>query len=314
MAMFVRLNFVKNGGVVMVKIKKIFVLIMSVCFFSLTMTAPIFASSGTTVKNIDTLWSMFLNKSSGATSMPFSASPNMPSYGYQLSAFSGSGYVTNYIHFNGLPKNASYKLCIDYTVGGSVSLKQRTGYGTGYSIDYMNLMHQTSFIYYPGEKNAVSDIYYSATNTGSGSGTLTFTVTDNTWSSSAITVCHYCDNISAYSFTINRIYFITDDDQIVDSLDNINNASSADKQATDAFTDKSNSQSQSLNNSISSAGDYDKPDGNAIAPSADDYIDTQSVSSYNNVLGLITNNNIVITMLLSVCSIALIGYVLFGKR
>ena len=45
-----------------------------------------------------------------------------------------------------------------------------------------------------------------------------------------------------------------------------------------------------------------------------DYIDTQSVSSYNNVLGVITNNNIVITMLLTVCSIALIGYVLFGKR
>ena len=80
------------------------------------------------------------------------------------------------------------------------------------------------------------------------------------------------------------------------------------------FKDSSAEKKGQIDSAVADSNNYDKPDGDAIAPSADSYISTDSVSGYNNVLGVITNNNIVITMLLSVCSIALIGYVLFGKR
>lgn len=80
------------------------------------------------------------------------------------------------------------------------------------------------------------------------------------------------------------------------------------------FKDSASDKKGQINSAVAESNNYDKPDGDAIAPSADAYISTDSVSGYNNVLGVITNNSLVITMLLTVCSIALLGYVLFGKR
>lgn len=80
------------------------------------------------------------------------------------------------------------------------------------------------------------------------------------------------------------------------------------------FKDSAIDKKAQIDSAVSESNNYDKPDGNAIAPDSDSYIPTGSVTGYNNVLGVITNNNLIITMLLTVCSIALIGYVLFGKR
>lgn len=299
----------------MVKTKKISALLMCVCFLSLTMTAPIFAASdGTSINNIVSVWADFLNMDNGNQLQVHSASPGKGNYYFDTSVYAGSGYVTTYILFNGSPKDASFNISIDYTVTGNVSLVNSTTYPTGNDIDYEKLYHRTGYYTNLGAKTSTYNGTYNSNISGSGNNTLTFKIINNAYASNAISICYYTTSLTNFSLNIKRIYFTTDEDEINKSLNEINNPSAADKEKTDAFTNKSNNQSQTLNNSIASAGDYDKPDGNTIAPSAGDHIDTQSVSQYNNVLGVITNNNLVITMLLTVCSIALIGYVLFGKR
>lgn len=315
MAMFVLLNLRKNGGAVMVKIKKIFSLMMCVCFLSLTMTAPIFAASdGTSINNIVSVWASFINMNNGNKLQVHDASPGKGNYYFDTSVYTGSGYITTYILFNGAPKNASFNMSIDYTVTGNVELVNSTKYTTGNDIDYETLYHRTGYYVNLGAQSSTYNGSYNTVSTTNGNNTLTFKIINNAFASNAISICYYVSNLTNFSLNIKRIYFTTDEDVINQSLNEINTPSTADKEKTDAFKNKSDSQSQSLNDSIASAGDYDKPQGDSIAPAADDYIDTQSVSSYNNVLGVITNNNIVITMLLTVCSIALIGYVLFGKR
>ena len=299
----------------MFKIKKIFVLLMCVCFLSLTMTAPIFASpNGTSINNIVSVWASFLNMDNGNQLQVHNASPGKGNHYFNTSVYSGSGYITTYILFNGAPKNASFNMSVDYTVTGNVSLVNSTTYPTGHDLDYETLYHRTGYYVNLGAQTSTYNGSYDSIITGSGDNTLTFKIINNAYASNAISICYYTTSLTNFSLNIKRIYFTTDEDVINQSLNEINTPSDSDKEKTDSFKNKSDSQSQSLNDSIASAGDYEKPVGDSIAPSADDYIDTQSVSSYNNVLGVITNNNIVITMLLIVCSIALIGYVLFGKR
>ena len=136
----------------MAKIKKLSVIFMCVCFLSLAMAAPSVSASsgGTTIEDIVTIWSLYLNTNNYSNQLLYTFAPHSPSFGYQLSAYSGAGFVTNFISFNGLPKNASYKICIDFTISGNVTLQRKTGHTTGNEIDYQTLYHETSFIYNAG--------------------------------------------------------------------------------------------------------------------------------------------------------------------
>lgn len=298
----------------MLRFKNFLVVLISVLFLSVSLVIPSFASSGTTINDIVTVWGMFLNMSNGATSLPVSSSPHSPTYSYNLSSVSGSGYVTTWVSFNGLPKNTSFKICIDYTVSGSVALQKSTPYGTGYTVDYEDIMHRTGYYTNMGSSTSTYNGNYTSLISGSGNNVISVDLTDNSFSNGSFTICYYCGNVSGFSFQINRIYFVTVNDEINDNLDQINNASSADKQATDAFTNKSNQQSSDLNDKVASAGDYQKPDGDSIVQDANAIISSDDVSGYNTLLSIFTNNSTILTMLLAVFSIGLVGYVLFGKR
>lgn len=89
--------------------------------------------------------------------------------------------------------------------------------------------------------------------------------------------------------------------------------SAEDKQASDEFTESAQSQSNALNQATQDS-QTEKVDADAAAGTIDSNLDFNAVNEYSNVLVVITHNSTVVTMLLIVMCVALISYVLFGKR
>lgn len=89
--------------------------------------------------------------------------------------------------------------------------------------------------------------------------------------------------------------------------------SAEDKQASDEFTESAQSQSNALNQATQES-QTEKVDPNAAAGTIDGNLDFNAVNDYSNVLVVVTNNSTVVTMMLIVMCVALISYVLFGKR
>lgn len=88
---------------------------------------------------------------------------------------------------------------------------------------------------------------------------------------------------------------------------------STDKNVTDGFKQDSNSQSSELNN-LNQQAQADKIDINSASGSVDQNLDLDVDANYGVLLSTFTNNKNILTMLLAVSSMALISYVLFGKR
>lgn len=97
-------------------------------------------------------------------------------------------------------------------------------------------------------------------------------------------------------------------------LDKIVNPNASDEEWVNDFENKKNEQTEELDGLVSDMDSMNKPSSGDIISDTNEYISSDSVAEYSNLLSTVTNNSIVTTMLLSALSIALVGYVLFGKR
>lgn len=86
-----------------------------------------------------------------------------------------------------------------------------------------------------------------------------------------------------------------------------------DKQKTDDYNNKSDSQKNEMDE-LNKDNQVDTPDIDDSSNAVDENIDYDSMDEYSGVLAVIVNNKFVIQMILISVSIVIIGYVLFGKR
>lgn len=103
------------------------------------------------------------------------------------------------------------------------------------------------------------------------------------------------------------------DSKLQSIINHLGVQSAEDKQASDEFKENAQSQSNALNQATQES-QTEKVDPNAAAGTIDGNLDFDAVGEYSNVLVVITNNSTVVTMMLIVMCVALISYVLFGKR
>lgn len=89
--------------------------------------------------------------------------------------------------------------------------------------------------------------------------------------------------------------------------------SQADKAQTDKFAGDSKQQTDKINE-LNKENKTDKVDVNSAGSSVDDNLDMEAVGSYGMLLSVFTGNTHIVTYLLVVFAVALISYVLFGKR
>ena len=110
---------------------------------------------------------------------------------------------------------------------------------------------------------------------------------------------------------------------IVDAINNsssvggmadILNPSLSDEERLALIEQKKNEQTAELDNLVSEMDKLEKPTAGAIIKDSNEYISSDSVGELGVLLKPFTENTIVLTSILSVLSIALVAYVLFGKR
>lgn len=101
---------------------------------------------------------------------------------------------------------------------------------------------------------------------------------------------------------------------INDQTSKFTDPSSSDQSAINDFKGSTSQQKDKLNSATSGANDYVKPDVDDITPDIGNMVDQNVSGQYNSVLGVITGFPLITKMLVIVFSIALVSYVLFGKR
>jgi len=101
--------------------------------------------------------------------------------------------------------------------------------------------------------------------------------------------------------------------KIWDSIQEFINPKSEDSSKTDEFQDSSNAQKNEIND-LNEQNQVDKVDVDSASEQIDSNINYDNMSEYGGVLASVTNNSYVLQMILVVVSIAIIAYVLFGKR
>lgn len=88
---------------------------------------------------------------------------------------------------------------------------------------------------------------------------------------------------------------------------------SADKEETEQFEQSNNEQADKLNG-LNEQNKVEKVEPSDVASNVGGYIDGNAVANYGTVLAIFTNNNYVLDCLLVVFAMALVSYVLFGKK
>lgn len=101
-------------------------------------------------------------------------------------------------------------------------------------------------------------------------------------------------------------------------LDNINRrlgylVNSPDTEETEEFEQSNNEQADKLNG-LNEQSKVEKVEPGNVANDVGGYIDGNAVANYGTVLAIFTNNNYVLDCLLVVFAMALVSYVLFGKK
>lgn len=86
-----------------------------------------------------------------------------------------------------------------------------------------------------------------------------------------------------------------------------------DKAESEEFENETTEKSDTLD-SLNEQNKTDKTDIDGASSSVDENVDLESIDNYGNVLVVVTENEYILQILLLVFSIALVGYVLFGKR
>lgn len=86
-----------------------------------------------------------------------------------------------------------------------------------------------------------------------------------------------------------------------------------DREAVEEFNSTSKSQSDSINE-LNEQNKTDKIDVDSTSSEIDSNIDTEAIENYGTVLSVFTSNTHILQYILIVLAVALIAYVLFGKR
>lgn len=102
--------------------------------------------------------------------------------------------------------------------------------------------------------------------------------------------------------------------EALNNLSNISNPSVADQSKMNDFGQASGEQAGQISSATSGANDFNKPIGDDINPDIDSMYDVDGMTAYNGVLSQVTGWSITLTSLLTVFGVALVAYVLFGKR
>lgn len=93
----------------------------------------------------------------------------------------------------------------------------------------------------------------------------------------------------------------------------VDEASEEVKEKTEELEESNNSQGDTLD-SLNQQNKTDKVDVGSASGSVDSYIDGTAISNYGTVLAVFTNDNNILKMIMTVLSVSLVAYVLFGKR
>lgn len=101
--------------------------------------------------------------------------------------------------------------------------------------------------------------------------------------------------------------------KIWDSIQEFFNPDSADKNKTDSFQTESESQKNEIDD-LNEQNQTEKVDVNNAVSDVEANINYDDMAQYGGVLATITNNEYILQLILVVVSIAIIAYVLFGKR
>lgn len=102
-------------------------------------------------------------------------------------------------------------------------------------------------------------------------------------------------------------------EKIWNSIQEFINPKSADEEAANDFNAESEAQKNEID-SLNQQNQTEKVDVNSATSQVDSNINYDNMAEYGGVLATITNNNYVLQMILIVVSVAIIAYVLFGKR
>lgn len=102
-------------------------------------------------------------------------------------------------------------------------------------------------------------------------------------------------------------------EKIWDSIQEFLNPDEESKEESDKLESESNDKTDKLDD-LNEQNKTDKTDIDSAANSVDENIDLDSIDNYGHVLSVITENQYILQILLLVFSVALVAYVLFGKK
>lgn len=101
--------------------------------------------------------------------------------------------------------------------------------------------------------------------------------------------------------------------KIWNSIQQFFNPDEEDKEESDKLQSESNDKTDKLDD-LNEQNKTDKTDIGDASNSVDENVDLESIDNYGNVLSVITENQYILQILLLVFSVALVAYVLFGKK
>lgn len=102
-------------------------------------------------------------------------------------------------------------------------------------------------------------------------------------------------------------------DNMTTLLEKLASQSAEDKQAVDEFGSNTKEQSDKING-LNEQNTVEKIDTGQASSDVDAHIDTNAIANYGTVLSVFTGNSHILQYILIVLAVALISYVLFGKR
>lgn len=102
-------------------------------------------------------------------------------------------------------------------------------------------------------------------------------------------------------------------EKIWNSIQEFFNPTDEDKAETDEFSSDSSEQSDKIND-LNEQNETEKPDVDSTSSAVDENIDYDAMTEFGGVLGVITNNEYILQMILVAVSVLIISYILFGKR
>lgn len=209
-------------------------------------------------------------------------------------------------------------LTFNWTAYDRVDIAFYNGYDTltdyMFHVDGINVLESIQSGTLNGSQTTIVTLDFSVLDPNINSSTCTIRMRGYQRFTSSSSQHFFIHRITGFSQTVSNNFWPSWLMKIINKLDNIFTGREEDHTAADSFQDTVDEQASQFEDMSNTMNQVERPDIESIDLSTSNMVDTDSVILATNGIGTILENPIILRVILMALTLALAGFVLYGKR